>query len=55
MAHSFNIPYASHGSGAVHMNVMVCLPNTIYVETGGSDRLVDGRLKIPQGRGFSWE
>jgi L-alanine-DL-glutamate epimerase-like enolase superfamily enzyme len=55
MAHALNIPYASHGSGAAHMNVMACLPNTIYVETGGSDQLVDGRLKVPQGAGFSWE
>lgn len=55
MAHSFNIPYASHGGGAAHMNVMACLPNTIYVETGGTDFLENGKLKIPQGPGFSWE
>jgi L-alanine-DL-glutamate epimerase-like enolase superfamily enzyme len=55
LANAFNIPYASHGGGAAHMNVMACLPNVIYVETGGTDHLVDGRLKLPQGPGFSWE
>lgn len=55
LAHALNIPYASHGGGAAHMNVMACLPNTIYVETGGSDQLVDGMLRVPQGPGLSWE
>ncbi|MFY0650570.1 MAG: mandelate racemase/muconate lactonizing enzyme family protein [Cyclobacteriaceae bacterium] len=55
MAHAFNIPYASHGGGAAHMNVMACLPNVIYVETGGTDFLVDGRLNLPEGPGFDWE
>lgn len=54
LANACNIPYASHGGGAAHMNVMACLPNVIYVETGGTDHLVDGRLKLPQGAGFSW-
>ena len=55
LANACNIPYASHGGGAAHMNVMACLPNVIYVETGGTDHLVDGRLKLPQGPGFSWD
>lgn len=55
LSNACNIPYASHGGGAAHMNVMACLPNVIYVETGGTDHLVDGRLKLPQGPGFSWD
>ena len=55
LAHALNIPYASHGGGAAHMNVMACLPNTIYVETAGRDQLVNGMLHLPQGPGFSWE
>lgn len=55
LAHAMNIPYASHGGGAAHMNVMACLPNTIYVETGGRDQLIDGMLHLPQGPGLSWE
>jgi L-alanine-DL-glutamate epimerase-like enolase superfamily enzyme len=55
LAHAHNIPYASHGGGAAHMNVMACLPNVIYVETGGTDHLVDGMMRIPQGPGLSWD
>ncbi len=55
LAHAFNIPYASHGGEAAHMNVMACLPNVIYVETGGTDHLLDGRLGLPKGAGLSWE
>jgi L-alanine-DL-glutamate epimerase-like enolase superfamily enzyme len=55
LAHAFNIPYASHGGGPVHTNVMACLPNILYVETGGESPIVDGMLDIPKGPGFSWE
>ena len=53
-AHALGIPYASHGGEAAHMSVMACLPNTIYVEMGGGDRLTNGLAGIPQGPGFSW-
>jgi L-alanine-DL-glutamate epimerase-like enolase superfamily enzyme len=55
MANAFGIPYASHGGEAAHMSVMACLPNTLYVEMGGGDRLINGMAGIPQGPGFSWE
>jgi L-alanine-DL-glutamate epimerase-like enolase superfamily enzyme len=60
MADAFHRPYASHGGGAVQLNVMACLPNALYLETGllapGSPlKLVDGSVLIPQGPGFSWE
>jgi len=60
MAAAFRRPYASHGGECAHLNVMACLPNTIYVETGllGPDspmKLEDGCVGLPQGPGFSWE
>ena len=60
MANSFRIPYASHGGSAPHLNVLACLPNTIYLETGliseGSKlKLEDGYVELPQGPGFDWE
>ena len=60
MAHAFQRPYASHGGGGVQLNVMACLPNTLYLETGlirpGSPmKLTDGCVNIPQGPGFDWE
>jgi L-alanine-DL-glutamate epimerase-like enolase superfamily enzyme len=60
LAHAFRRPYASHGGGPVQLNVMACLPNAIYLETGligPRSRLVleDGCALIPAGPGFSWE
>jgi L-alanine-DL-glutamate epimerase-like enolase superfamily enzyme len=59
LAHAFRRPYASHGGGPVQLNVMACLPNAIYLETGllGPDApfaLDDGCAPVPQGPGFSW-
>jgi L-alanine-DL-glutamate epimerase-like enolase superfamily enzyme len=60
MADAFRRPYASHGGGAVQLNIMACLPNALYLETGliGADsplKLVDGSVAIPRGPGFGWE
>jgi L-alanine-DL-glutamate epimerase-like enolase superfamily enzyme len=60
LAAAFHRPYASHGGGPVQLNIMACLPNAIYLETGliepGSPlKLVDGCALVPQGAGFSWE
>jgi L-alanine-DL-glutamate epimerase-like enolase superfamily enzyme len=59
LAAAFRRPYASHGGGPVQLNVMACLPNVLYLETGllGPDSpltLVDGCVDIPQGPGFAW-
>lgn len=60
MAAAFGKPYASHGGDPVQLNVMACLPNAIYLETGlirpGSPlQLIDGCALVPQGPGFSWK
>lgn len=60
MADAFRTPYASHGGGPVQLNIMACLPNAMYLETGlinpGSKlKLVDGCAMVPEGPGFGWE
>ncbi|MDP6038860.1 MAG: mandelate racemase/muconate lactonizing enzyme family protein [Candidatus Latescibacteria bacterium] len=60
MADAFRIPYASHGGGPVQLNIMACLPNAMYLETGlisegSSLKIKDGYVNIPHGPGFSWE
>jgi len=60
MAAAFRRPYASHGGDPIQMNVMSCLPNAMYLETGllhpGSPlKLVDGCVPVPDGPGFGWE
>jgi len=59
MAAAFRRPYASHGGGPVQLNVMACLPNALYLETGlippdSPLRLEEGTVQIPDGPGFSW-
>ncbi|MBT6144056.1 MAG: mandelate racemase/muconate lactonizing enzyme family protein [Gemmatimonadetes bacterium] len=60
MADAFRRPYASHGGGPVQLNVMACLPNAMYLETGmipaGSPMELDedGFVNVPEGAGFSW-
>jgi L-alanine-DL-glutamate epimerase-like enolase superfamily enzyme len=55
-AHSFNLPYASHGGGA-HLHLLAALPNTIYMESGLLDDdndivLVDGCYPLPETPGL---
>jgi L-alanine-DL-glutamate epimerase-like enolase superfamily enzyme len=59
LADAFRIPYASHGGGPVQLNVMACLPNAWYLETGllSEDSplsLEHGTVALPLGPGFSW-
>ena len=59
LADSFRIPYASHCGGPEQLNIMACLPNMIYLETGllspdSPLKLVDGCAELPQGAGFAW-
>ena len=61
MADAFRRPYASHGGGPVQLNVMACLPNAMYLETGmipeGSPMKLDedGCVNVPDGAGFAWD
>ena len=60
LADAFYRKYASHGGGPVQLNVMACLPNALYLETGliheGSPlQLVDGCALVPQGAGYLLE
>ena len=59
MAAAFRRPCASHGGDPIQMNVMACLPNAVYLETGllqpGSPlKLTDGCVPVPEGPGFGW-
>ncbi|MFZ1755709.1 MAG: enolase C-terminal domain-like protein [Caldilineaceae bacterium] len=59
MAAAFRRPYASHGGGPVQLNIMACLSNALYLETGllapdSPLQLEEGTVQIPQGPGFGW-
>lgn len=60
LADTQRLPYASHGGGAVNLNLLATMPNAIYLETGltGPNNpivLEDGCALLPQGPGFSFE
>jgi len=60
IANAFRRPYASHGGGAVQLNVMACLPNALFLETGlvppdSPLKLIDGCVEVPKGPGFNWQ
>jgi L-alanine-DL-glutamate epimerase-like enolase superfamily enzyme len=59
VADTFQLPYASHGGGAVNLNLLAAMPNAAWLETGLlSDasplRLEDGKALLPTGPGFAW-
>ncbi len=59
LAHAFRRPYASHGGGPVQLNIMACLPNAMYLETGllhldSPLQIKEGYVQVPSGPGFSW-
>jgi L-alanine-DL-glutamate epimerase-like enolase superfamily enzyme len=59
LADAFRLPYAFHGGGPVQLNIMACLPNALYLESGllspdSPMKLVDGCALVPTGPGFSW-
>ena len=39
---------ASHGGGPVDMNMLCAIPNAIYMESGGKQKLVHGEVLAPE-------
>jgi L-alanine-DL-glutamate epimerase-like enolase superfamily enzyme len=59
LADAFRLPYASHGGGAVNLNLLATMPNAAWLETGllseGSPlRIEEGSALVPTGAGFAW-
>ena len=53
IADAFGVELASHGGGAVNMNLLCAIPNAIYMESGGKQKLVDGEAPAPDAPGMS--
>jgi hypothetical protein len=49
------VALASHGGGPVNMNILCAIPNAIYMESGGKDKLVNGESLAPEAPGMSSE
>lgn len=55
VADAFGLELASHGGGATNLNMLLAMPNAIYMETGGAHKLVNGEMLAPEAPGMSSE
>jgi L-alanine-DL-glutamate epimerase-like enolase superfamily enzyme len=55
IADGFGAELASHGGGPVDMNILCAIPNAIYMESGGKQKLINGEVLAPEEPGMSSE
>jgi L-alanine-DL-glutamate epimerase-like enolase superfamily enzyme len=55
IADGFGVELASHGGGPVNMNILCAIPNAIYMESGGKQKMVNGEVLAPEDPGMSSE
>ncbi len=55
VADVFGLAVASHGGGSANLNMLLAMPNAIYMETSGPQKLVDGEILAPEAPGMSSE
>jgi L-alanine-DL-glutamate epimerase-like enolase superfamily enzyme len=55
VADAYGLELASHGGSATNLNMLLAMPNAIYMETSGSRKLVDGEMLGPEEPGMSSE
>ena len=51
----FGVALASHGGGPVNMNILCAIPNAIYMESGGKEKMIQGEVLAPEAPGMSSE
>lgn len=55
VADAFGLELASHGGGGANLNMLLAMPNAIYMETSGPQKLVDGEMPAPEEPGMGTE
>ncbi|MCU1236079.1 MAG: Mandelate racemase/muconate lactonizing enzyme N-terminal domain protein [Candidatus Solibacter sp.] len=55
IADGYGLELASHGGSATNLNMLLAMPNAIYMETSGTRKLVDGEMAAPEEPGMSSE
>jgi len=53
LADANGLELASHGGGATNLNMLLAMPNAIYMESGGAQKMVDGEMLAPEAPGMS--
>jgi L-alanine-DL-glutamate epimerase-like enolase superfamily enzyme len=55
IADGYGVEVASHGGGATNLNMLLAMPNAIYMETSGPVKMIDGEVSAPEEPGMSSE
>jgi L-alanine-DL-glutamate epimerase-like enolase superfamily enzyme len=55
IADGYGLELASHGGSGSNLNMLLAMPNAIYMESGGARKLVDGEMAAPEEPGMSSE
>jgi L-alanine-DL-glutamate epimerase-like enolase superfamily enzyme len=55
IADGYGLELASHGGGATNLNMLLAMPNAIYMETSGPRKMTDGEVSAPEEPGMSTE
>ena len=55
IADGYGLELASHGGGATNLNMLLAMPNAIYMETSGARKIMDGEVAAPEEPGMSSE
>ena len=55
VADAYGLELASHGGGATNLNMLLAMPNAIYMETSGARKMIEGEVPAPEEPGMSSE
>ncbi len=55
IADGYGLELASHGGSNTNLNMLLAMPNAIYMESGGARKLVNGEMLAPDEPGMSSE
>jgi L-alanine-DL-glutamate epimerase-like enolase superfamily enzyme len=55
VADAYGLELASHGGGNTNLNMLLAMPNAIYMETSGAHKMIDGEYPAPEEPGMSSE
>jgi L-alanine-DL-glutamate epimerase-like enolase superfamily enzyme len=55
IADANGLEVASHGGGSTNLNMLLAMPNAIYMETSGPRKMIEGEVPAPEDPGMSSE
>lgn len=55
VADAYHVKVASHGGGPSDLNMLLAIPNAIYMEAGGPHKMIDGEVLAPEEPGMGSE